>query len=346
MNVDLKKLSDQVIVITGASSGIGLATAEMAADQGAKVVLVARNEEELKRLARRLKKEGKEVEYAVGDVADEHAMEKVAEKAINRFGRIDTWVNNAAVSIYGRLTKTSMKEKRRLFDVNFWGVVNGCRAALPHLQKQGGALINIGSILSERAIPLQGAYVASKHAVKGYTDSLRMELESEEAPISVTLVMPGAIDTPYTEHARNHLNESSSQKNRQPVHTPPVYAPEVVAKAILECAQKPVRNVYVGGSAKFYSLLEKFAPRAVDLYMEKKMLEEGQSRTDLLKSRSRDSLFRPSKDGDVHGRYPGHVLKSSIFTTASLHPVAAVVVAGGVTTLASMFLRKRRKIAA
>src|SRR5262245_28252615 len=234
MQVRLKPIKEQVIVITGASSGIGLVTARLAARRCARVVLTARNHEALKQLADEIKgneSNGGMATFIAADVADESAMRQVAEEAISRFGRIDTWVNGAGVSVYGRLMDVSLEDQRRLFDTNFWGVVIGSRIAVPHL-RNGGALINIGSILSDRAIPLQGIYCASKHAVKAYTDSLRMELEHEGLPIAVTLIKPYSIDTPYAEHAKNYLAT-------EPSSPPPVYAPEVVAEAILHCAEYP-----------------------------------------------------------------------------------------------------------
>src|SRR5580765_257557 len=213
----LKPLADQVIVITGASSGIGLATARMAARRGARLVLNSRNDAALRQLSDEINAKGGEAMYQAADVADEAALRLVADLAVARFGGFDTWINNAGISIYGRLTEISNDEHRRLMDTNFWGVVNGSRIAAEHLRTRGGALINIGSTLSDRAIPAQGMYCASKHAVKGFTDALRMELSAEGAPISVTLVKPAAVDTPYTDHAKNYLTEAAK-------NPPPVYA--------------------------------------------------------------------------------------------------------------------------
>jgi NAD(P)-dependent dehydrogenase (short-subunit alcohol dehydrogenase family) len=191
----LKALADQVIVITGASSGIGLATARLAAERGARLVLASRNEEDLRRACDEIRAKGGRATFVVADVAVPQAVDRIAATAIDEFGGFDTWVNNAGVSIYGKLTEIPLADKRRLFDTNFWGVVHGCRSAVRHLRERGGAIINIGSIVSDRAVPLQSIYSASKHAVQGYTDGLRMELEHEKLPISVTLVKPSAIDT-------------------------------------------------------------------------------------------------------------------------------------------------------
>ena len=226
MGITLKPVEVQVIVITGATSGIGLVTARMAAKRGARLVLASRSEAALQKLAEEIKEANGEATYVVADVGDEADVLKIAATARERFGGFDTWVNNAGVSIYGKFEEVPLADQRRLFETNYWGVVYGSLAAVKQLRQRGGALINIGSALSDRAIPLQGAYCASKHAVKGFTDALRMELEHDGAPISVTLIKPAAIDTPYTEHAKNYLPV-------EPQNPPPVYAPDVVAEAIL-----------------------------------------------------------------------------------------------------------------
>jgi NAD(P)-dependent dehydrogenase (short-subunit alcohol dehydrogenase family) len=151
----LKPLAQQIIVITGASSGIGLCTARMAANRGARLVLNSRNEAALRQLADEINGQGGEAMYQVADVADEAALRVVADLAIARFGGFDTWVNNAGVSIYGRMIDVPDADHRRLLDTNFWGVVNGSRIAAEYLRHRGGAVINIGSTLSDRAIPGQ-----------------------------------------------------------------------------------------------------------------------------------------------------------------------------------------------
>ena len=182
----LKKLADQVVVITGATSGIGLVTARMAAKRGAKLVLVARTESALCSLAEELRESGAEAIYVKADVGVENDVKAVRDAASTEFGGFDTWVNNAAVSIYGKVTDVPIEDHRRLFETNYWGVVYGSLIAAEHLATKGGAIVNVGSALSDRAIPIQGTYCASKHAIKGFTDALRMELEHDKSPISVT----------------------------------------------------------------------------------------------------------------------------------------------------------------
>lgn len=313
MNFKLKKLEDQVIVITGASSGIGLVTARMAAKRGARVVLNARNEEELRGLTDEINASGVKATYAVGDVGKFDDVQDIASVALQTFGGFDTWVNNAGVSIYGRVLDQSLEDQRRLFETDYWGVVHGTMVACEHLRQHGGALINIGSVLSDRAIPLQGTYCASKHAVKGYTEALRMELEEEGAPISVTLIKPSAIDTPYIQHAKSLLPV-------EPLNPPPVYAPETVAEAILHCAEHPERDVYVGGGGKVLSESGQLAPRLTDKLMEATMFDLQKSDRPRPPNRQ-DSLHSPTVDGAERYGYPGHVAESSLFTKASLHPL-------------------------
>jgi NAD(P)-dependent dehydrogenase (short-subunit alcohol dehydrogenase family) len=310
VGVKLRKLDEQVIVITGATSGIGLATAKMAAERGACVVLVSRDDVDLRSAVRALRAVGGTATHAVADVADFEALRAAAELAVREYGRIDTWVNNAGVSIYGRIEQVTLEDAERLFRTNYWGVVNGTLVALPHLKRDGGALINIGSVLSDTVVPLQGHYSASKHAVKGFTDALRIELEEEGAPVSVTLVEPAAIDTPYPHHARNYMDV-------EPTHQPPVYAPDLVARSILDAAERRRRTVKVGGGAKMFTTVETLAPRLGDRF--KRTTSFSGSRSEHA-PRHADTLHAPRPDdGQERGDYEGHVRKSSAYTAATRH---------------------------
>ena len=307
MGVNLKQLDQQVIVITGASSGIGLVTARLAAKRGARVVLVSRDEVDLRSAADAIHAAGGTATHVVADVADFAALQGAADAAVREYGRIDTWVNNAGVSIYGRIEEVTLADAERLFRTNYWGVVNGSLVALPHLKRNGGALINVGSVLSDTVVPLQGHYGASKHAVKGFTDALRIELDEEKAPVSVTLIQPAAIDTPYPHHAKNYMDV-------EPTHQPPVYAPELVAKAILAAAERPERSVKVGGGAKMFTTMETFAPRLGDKFKEKTSFSG--SRSDDA-PRHADTLHAPRPgDGRERGGYEGHVMERSAYTAA------------------------------
>jgi short-subunit dehydrogenase len=323
------------MVITGASSGIGLVTAREAARRGAKLVLVARAEDALRRLADEINAAGGEAIHVAADVGREEDVRRVAEQALARFGRIDTWVNNAGVSIYGRILDTPFEDMRRLYETNFWGVVYGSVVAAEILRQRGGALINVGSTVGDRAIPLQGVYSSSKHAVKGFTDALRMELEEEGAPVSVTLIKPAAIDTPYTKHAKNFLD-------REPAPPPPVYAPEVVAEAILHCAETPERDLFAGGGGKAFSVMEKYMPRLGDKVMGHYIFDAQQQRKPA-RPRGDAGLYEASGELKERSGDPMYVSESSLYTKASLHPVlTGALFAGAGLAAVALLMRPRR----
>jgi short-subunit dehydrogenase len=328
-------LKEQVMVITGASSGIGLATARMAATRGAKVVLAARDEAELQGLVGEITASGGEAIAVAADVAAPEDVERIGERAMNSFGRIDTWFNNAGVSVYGKLMDVPLDDQRRVFDTNFWGVVHGSRTAVRFMRTGGGVLINMGSIVSDRAVPLQGIYAASKHAIKAYTDTLRMELEHDRAPIAVTLIKPGAIDTPYYQHAKNYMSE-------EPAPPPPVYSAETVARAVCECAARPVRDISIGGGGRMIATMGSLAPRLTDLYMERTMFAQQKSRRP---NDHRDSLHSTSDNGEQSGGYEGHVMQSSAYTRAMLSDVGRALpfLALGASVAAAVSATRNRR---
>jgi short-subunit dehydrogenase len=328
-------LKEQVMVITGASSGIGLATARMAATRGAKVVLAARDEAELQGLVSEITASGGEAIAVAADVAAPEDVERIGERAMNSFGRIDTWFNNAGVSVYGKLMDVPLDDQRRVFDTNFWGVVHGSRTAVRFMRTGGGVLINMGSIVSDRAVPLQGIYAASKHAIKAYTDTLRMELEHDRAPIAVTLIKPGAIDTPYYQHAKNYMSE-------EPAPPPPVYSAETVARAVCECAARPVRDISIGGGGRMIATMGSLAPRLTDLYMERTMFAQQKSRRP---NDHRDSLHSTSDNGEQSGGYEGHVMQSSAYTRAMLSDVGRALpfLALGASVAAAVSATRNRR---
>lgn len=316
MAMRLNKLQDQVVVITGASSGIGLTTARMAADRGARLVLVARNEAALRELTEELKDRGAETIAVVADVGVEESVQSIVDAAMAHFGRIDTWINNAGVGMYGSVLDVDMQDSRKLFDTNFWGVVYGSRAAAKYFrdraEKMPGAIINVGSEASDRSVPLIGMYSASKHAVKGFTDALRMELEKAKVPVSVSLVKPSAIDTPFPEHGKNYMAE-------EPALPPPMYAPEVAAEVILYCAEHPVRDIYAGARAKLHSLQGAVLPRGVDKLMEAIFFEKQKSPRPA--NRGDDALYRPTTAMHERGAVsPGKVHETSLYSQATMHP--------------------------
>jgi short-subunit dehydrogenase len=319
MAITLKPLRDQTLVITGASSGIGLATARSAVDQGAKVVLTARNEDALAEIAEEIRHGGGDVAYVAADVAHRGELSHVADVAIERFGGFDTWVNNAGVGMYGRLDEVDEQDARRMFDTNFWGAVHGSLVAVEHLRARGGALINIGSVASDNAIAMLAMYSASKHALKGFTDGLRMELDLDEAPVSVTLVNPTSINTPFPQHARNYTEN-------EPQVPPPVYQPDEVAYAILYAATTSVRDIYVGSASRIMSALSKHVPSAADWITETIMVPR--EFRDEPPRHPAGTLYEPHKDGDIYGDHPGFVRPLSVYTRAALHPFLTSMATG------------------
>lgn len=341
MALHLKKLQDQVVVITGASSGIGLTTARMAAERGAKLVLVSRNEEALRELADELNSHGAEAIAVVADVGAEESVKNVVDAGVARFGRIDTWINNAGVGMYGSVLDVDTQDSRKLFDTNFWGVVYGSRAAAKYFRDRvdqtPGAIINVGSEVSDRAVPLLGMYSASKQAVKGFTDALRMELEKAKVPVSVSLVKPSAINTPFPEHGKNYMAE-------EPALPPPMYAPEVAAEVILHCAEHPVRDIYAGARAKLHSLQGAVIPRGVDKFMEAVFFEKQKAKRPA--NPMDDALYHPTTSLHERGAAPqGKVYETSLYSQAVMHPwitrMTLVGVAACVGTFAYALTQRR-----
>jgi short-subunit dehydrogenase len=328
MEVKLKPLSEQTIVITGATSGIGLCTARMAAKRGANLMLVARNEGALRALVEEINAAGGNAAYAVADVGGEDALKRAAETAKEMFGGFDTWVNNAGTSIYGRIMDVPTEDLRRLFETNVWGVVYGSRVAVEGLRERGGALINVGSETSDAAVPLQGMYSASKHAVKGFTDALRMEVEADNLPISVTLIKPTAIHTPFPENAKNYLPY-------EPRLPPPLYAPELVAETILYCAENPKRDFFVGGMAKAHSSMGLNTPRLHEKINES-MIDSMQNSGLPARVNRHDGLYETNSRLSERGAQERFVLEHSLYQRAKLHPAltATIAVAGGVALAA------------
>lgn len=335
--MELKKLKDQVIVITGASSGIGLVTARMAAERGARLVLAARNEDALVELTQELRGKGHAAVYVVADVGLEEDMVRISDLAIATYGSFDTWVNNAGVSIFGKATEVEISDVKRMFDTNFWGTVYGSRLAVKHYKERQlpGALINVGSIFGDRATVIQSTYAASKYALHGFTEALRMELEKEKAPVSVTLIHPGRIDTPYNEHARSYIPQ-------QPAHRGMIYPPESVAEAILFAAVHTKRDMYVGSQAKIGALLGSFAPRLTDKIMELVMFVT--QRADRpSRSREDNALYEAGYGMHERGTHEGWVRSGSFYVTAQKNPVISLLAVAGALALVCVLAPEKVK---
>ncbi|MBM3606454.1 MAG: SDR family NAD(P)-dependent oxidoreductase [Alphaproteobacteria bacterium] len=337
MRAILKPLVRQVLVITGATSGIGLATAGEAVGRGAAVVLAARNEEALHKVAGQLKAQGGRVATCTADVAQEADVERIAETARHEFGGFDTWINNAAAATFGTLEETPLQDHRRVFDVNYFSVVTGSLVAARHLrQRGGGAIINVGSILSDRAIIDQGPYSATKHAVRAFTNVLRMELERDGAAIAVTLIKPGSMHTPYPEHARSYID--------QPPRVPPLtYDPRLVAEAILFAAENPRRTLVVGGNGAMISLMGQVAPRLTDIIMEAVGRPAQVKPGEPADPAKRDNLYEPRSDGVIDGDQDVYVRRKSLLLEAQKRPVAAAALLGAAGWLAWAAVSSRRR---
>lgn len=333
----LSDLRNHVAVVTGASSGIGRATALLLARSGASVVAAARSERALVDMAERSGDLAGEIVAQPTDVSDAEAVWALAATATHRFGRIDAWINAAAVAMYAPLEETEPEELRRILEVNVVGTANGIRAALPVMERQGGGtIVNIGSVESQRALPLQSAYSASKHAVRGLTDALRAELAHRGSPVRVTLVMPSAMNTPLFRHAR-------SKTGVLPQPLPPVYEPETVAEAIVHVLEHPIRDVVVGGGGQGLAILQRISPRVVDLVMSLPVIGRGLQRSDRPDD-GRDNLEAPiDEPGAIHGEWHDMARRRSWYTTLiGLHPVPTRIVALGGLGALLLALRLRR----
>ena len=334
--MQLKPINEQVVVIVGASSGIGRATALRLAARGARIVAAARGEPGLRSLVDEITTAGGQAIHVVCDVAREEEVHAVAQAAIDAFGRIDSWVSAAAVSVYARFEETSPEEFRRVIDVTFMGQVNGARAALPHLRREGrGALIAISSVEGRVGMPLHTSYSAAKHATEGFLESLRRELKNEGTAISVTSIKPTTINTPFFDNARTKLGV-------KPQGPPPRYQPEVVADCVLFAAEHPVRELYAGGAGRMMELGQTLSPSLMDAVMSRVAVPEQQ--TDEPKSeRAPDNLFAPRvHETRVEGDFGASARGTSVYTWLETHRGARALLAGGVLGGAALLLARRR----
>jgi NAD(P)-dependent dehydrogenase (short-subunit alcohol dehydrogenase family) len=304
----LRPVSDQVVVLVGASSGIGRAAAAAFAARGARVVCAGRNQRALDTLTGEITNTGGTAVAVATDIADPGAVRELVRVAEARFGRIDTWVNLAGVAVFGRVEDITDEEFERVLRVNFLGHVHGVRAVLPALRRAGGgAVIGVSSAEGVRAVPLHAPYTASKFALRGFYDCLRIELAQEGAPIAVTTILPGAIDTPFFEHSRSKIGAL-------PKPPPPVYAPETVADSIVFAAAHPRREVPVGGATAAFFLGQRLSPALTDALLSLRRLG-ARSFHNTLPDNGTDNVDSiVDEPGQVHGSHPGRVLRGGAFT--------------------------------
>ncbi|MEP0752878.1 SDR family oxidoreductase [Trichocoleus sp. Lan] len=256
--MQLKPITEQVVAVVGASSGIGRETALQFAHRGAKVVVSARSAPGLKSLVDEIQQQGGEAVAVVADVTDFEQVKAIADKAVQVYGRLDTWVHCPATGVFATFDNTTPEEFKRIIDISLMGQVYGAMAALPHLKREGrGALIHISSMEGRRSLPLQSAYSSAKHGVEGFLESLRVELQHEGIPISVTSVKPSVINTPFYNNGRTKLGV-------KPTGIPPYYEPNLVADAILYVAEHPTRDFIVGDVGKMLDVVQRISPGLVD----------------------------------------------------------------------------------
>lgn len=331
--MQLKPISQQVVAIAGASSGIGRQTALQFAQQGAKVVVAARNEVGLKSLVDEIRQQGGEATHVIADVADFEQVKAIADTTVGQYGRMDTWVHVAAIGVFGLFEEITPEEFQRVVDVTLMGQVYGAMAALPHLKREGrGALIHISSMEGRRSLPLQSPYSASKHGVEGFLESLRVELQHEGIPISVTSILPAVINTPYYNHARTKLGV-------KPMAMPPFYSPKVVADAVLYVAEHPIRDYIVGDAGRALDLLQRLSPELVDLILT--AIAFPLQRTNQPKAEyDANNLYEPMPGFNrVEGDF-GHLTIPSVSDWIAMSPVATAIAdatAGLTSALTSTF---------
>jgi NAD(P)-dependent dehydrogenase (short-subunit alcohol dehydrogenase family) len=304
----LKSIEEQVVVIVGANSGIGRAASLLLAEKGASVVLAGRSQEEMDKLAEEIRFNGGQVTAMTVDVTDYTQMVDLAARAAAIYGRIDTWVQSAAVMMYASFEDTTPDEFKRMLDVNLLGQIYGAKAALPHLRRTGrGSLIHLTSVEATRSLPLQSAYAASKHGIVGFIDALRLELQKDGVPINVVNIKPAGINTPLYEKALTKIGTA-------PRPVPPIYEPEMVAQAILYAAQNPVRDMTVGAAGKLLGLSQRLSPKLADGVLQKIAYKGMHTDTPKLSSASHNLYHHQEGYDRVHGPFSEEALPVSTYS--------------------------------
>src|SRR5215207_8381536 len=331
----LKPVEEQVVALMGASSGIGRETALRFAKRGAKVAVSARNEKGLNSLVEEIRGKGGQATAIPAEVTEFEQAKAVADRAVEVYGRLDTWVHLAAVLLVASFEDTTPEEFGRVVDVNLMGQVYGAMAALPHIKRGGGgALIHVSSMCAKRSVPLQSAYCASKHGIDGFLEALRVELMREGAPVGVTQVMPATINTPFFDKARTKLGV-------KPVAPPPIYQPGVVADGVLFAAERPARDLVVGGAARAVMTAQQISPRLPDALLRR--FGFGVHYTDEPKTEDDpDNLFGPVQGLDtVEGSFGHRAHPRSLYNRLELHPALKRATALGAALAALAILRGR-----
>jgi NAD(P)-dependent dehydrogenase (short-subunit alcohol dehydrogenase family) len=319
----------QVVVIAGGSYGLGRAIARAAAGRRAKIVVGARTREALEGTVADVERAGSEALAVETDVADQAQVQALADAAVDRFGRIDSWISNAMVTVYAEAHRLEPDELRRVFDVNFFGGVYGYWAALPALRDSRGTFVQIASALSYRGIPLQAAYCSTKAALRTFFESARVEQEKERSGVAVCVILPGAINTPQFDRARQKMG-------LQPQPVPPIYEPEPFAEAVVRCCERPVRELPIGWGAQKLLWGQKVSPRAGDLVLLRNGWK-GQHMNEPKPRDAPDNLFEPLPgDPGARGRFADRSRGSTLWTELRLRraPIAALAAGAGLAALA------------
>jgi len=331
--------SSQTIVLTGASAGVGRATAREFAKRGARIALVARNEDALHAAAEEVRRDGGTPLVIPADVADAEQVEAAAERAEAELGPIDVWVNDAMASVFARVWEIDPAEFERVTQVTYLGAVYGTMAALKRMRpRERGAIVQVGSALAYRGIPLQSAYCGSKHGIKGFTESLRTELMAEKSGVRVTMVHLPGLNTTQFGLVRTRLP-------RTPRPVAPVYQPEIAARAIVHAADHPQRRAYwVGGSTALAIVGNRIAPWFADWYLAKTAIKGQQTDHTADEHRKRtDYLFEPVPgDHGSHGSFDDEAKRHSPQALLSRHRGAAVAGAAGMAAAGAAAVLLRR----
>jgi len=318
----------EVVVITGASAGVGRATARAFARRGARLGLIARDVEALQATCRDVEALGGQAVLCVADVAQSGQVENAAALIEDRIGPIDVWVNNAMVTVVSPITELEADEVRRVTEVTYLGTVYGTLAALRRMRARNrGTIVQVGSALAYRAIPLQAPYCGAKFAIRGFTDALRSELMHDGSRIHVTMVQMPALDTPQFGWCRTRMP-------REPRPVPPVFEPEVAARAIVWAAHHRRRELFVGSSTYKAVWANKFVPGLLDRYLARFGYASQQSRTLVALDRA-DNLFQAVPgDRGAHGRFGAESHKTSVALWLTTHRTMLLLGLAGVAAAA------------
>ena len=331
----MSELANKIVVVTGASAGVGRATAVEFARQGATVALLARGKAGLEGARAEVEAAGGKAWVQTLDVADADAVHAAAERIEAELGAIDIWVNNAMVTVLSPISQMTAEEFRRVTEVTYLGTVHGTLAALRHMRPRNrGVIVQVGSALAYRAIPLQSAYCAAKFACRGFTDSLRVELQHDDSAVHVTSVHLAAFNTPQFDWARNRMP-------RRPQPVPPVFQPELAARAIVWASQQKRREVNVGFPAVKTIWGNKFAPQVADWVLEEDGYS-GQQDEQLSAGDRPDNLFEPvDRDMGSHGRFDNEARTHSWQLWATMHR-KGLMAAALLAPAALLLLRRKR----